>query len=121
MNFVNRLPTAATLVFALCGASLCAAQTATPIGAPVYAPVNAMPFYGLEDAVQGIYAFQIPPLAQRIRAQSAQLVQETDSFCQGDTTLGGRAQPVAKHTGELGGLADAVSRPLGVAAFAAPD
>jgi uncharacterized protein len=87
LNFVNRFPSAATLAFALCGASWCAAQAATPIGAPGYAPVNAMPFYGLEHAVQGIYAFQIPPLAQRFRAQSELLVQVTDSFCQGHTPL----------------------------------
>lgn len=89
MNLASGFPSVAALTFALCGASWCAAQTATPIAVPVYASVNAMPFYRLEHAVQGLYAFQIPPLAQRFRTQSALLVEVTDRFCQSDTPLAG--------------------------------
>jgi hypothetical protein len=78
---------AATLALTLCGASVAAATTTAPQAAPAYAPVNAMPYYALENALQGVYAFQLPPLAQRFRTQSEQLVGATDSFCQGDAPL----------------------------------
>ena len=89
MKFANLFPPAATLVLALGCASVCAAATATlpPVAAAVYAPVNAMPYYSLEDALQGIYGFHIPPLAQRFRRQSEQLVEATAGFCQGTVAL----------------------------------
>lgn len=68
-------------------ASICAAATATPVAAAVYAPVNAMPYYSLEDALQGVYGFHSPPLAQRFRAQSEQLDLVTGRFCQGSVPL----------------------------------
>lgn len=87
MKLVNLLPPAVALVLALGCASVCVAATATPVAAAVYAPVNAMPFYSLEDALQGVYGFHIPPLAQRFRMQSEQLVEVTAGFCQGTVAL----------------------------------
>ena len=87
MTFVNRFPPAATLFLALGCASVCAHATATPVPAAVYAPVNAMPYYSLENALQGVYGFHMPPLAQRFHVQSAQLVEATAGFCQGTVAL----------------------------------
>ncbi len=87
MNFLNSFQKAATLAFVLCGAGLCTAQALPSAPASAYAPVNAMPYYSLEHALQGVYRFQIPPLAQRFRAQSEQLVLVTNNFCQGAAPL----------------------------------
>jgi predicted lipoprotein len=88
LNPLKCFSPAVTLALALCGVSVCAATTTTtPVAAPAYAPVNAMPYYGLEDALHGIYVFQIPPLAQRFQTQSEQLVRVTESFCQGDAPV----------------------------------
>ena len=85
MNFLNRWPSAATLALTLSCVTVCAAATAPP--PPAYAPVSVFPDYSVEHVLNGIYAFHIPPLAQRFRAQSEQLVQVTDSFCQGTAPL----------------------------------
>lgn len=78
---------ASALVLALLSLNISAAPTTATLTAPAYAPINVMPSYGSDHAVQGIYRFQIPPLAQRFQSQSERLVQVTEHFCQGNAPL----------------------------------
>lgn len=84
MNFLNRWPSVAALTVALSCVNVCVAATAPP---PAYAPVSVFPDYSVEHVLNGIYAFHFPPLAQRFRAQSEQLVQVTTHFCEGAAPL----------------------------------
>lgn len=87
MKLMRLFPPAAALSLALAAAGVGAAPSAAGVLVPAYAPSNAMPYYALEDALHGVYAFHMPPLAQRFRAQSERLQQLTEHFCQGSAPL----------------------------------
>jgi hypothetical protein len=91
LNFFNRFSLASspaiTLILALCSSNVLAVSNAAAATEQAYAPVNVMPSYDSEHAMQGIYSFQMPALAQRFRTQSQQLLQVTERFCQGNAPL----------------------------------
>ena len=73
--FVRRA-TALTLGLTLAG--LAAAQSA---------PIVAAPYYSAEQALQGLYTHQLPPLARDFQAQADRLVETTAQHCKGQAPL----------------------------------
>lgn len=73
--FVRRA-TALTLGLTLAG--LAAAQSA---------PIVAAPYYSAEQALQGLYTHQLPPLARDFQTQADRLVETTAQHCKGQAPL----------------------------------
>ena len=78
-NALSLARCASALALGLGLAGMAAAQTA--------APVVAAPYYSAEQAMQGIYTHQLPPLARAFQAQAERLVTTTAQHCQGQATL----------------------------------
>lgn len=76
-TFSRRAVLMATLGAALAG--MAAAQGATP--------TLAAPYYSAEQAMQGLYAHHLPPLARDFKAQAERLVDIAQQHCRGQLPL----------------------------------
>jgi uncharacterized protein len=63
------------------------AQNLDTAAEPVALALAPMPYFTAEQALQGLYAHQLPPLARRLVEEAERLEQVSAQHCEGKTTL----------------------------------